>query len=333
MIYTFAAINVGSFELEMGIYEISPKFGVRRIDHVRHMIALGKDTFNTGKISYPQVEEICQVLEEFGRVMKSYQVADYRACATTAMREAQNNKIVLDQIRVRTGIQIHIVSNSEQRLTSYKALASRDAEFQKIIQSGTAVVDMGFGSLQVSLFDKDALMSTQNLPLGVLRLRQSMSRLRATAQQEQSLIRETIDNELVTYRKIYLKDKDVQNLIGIGTPLLTMYYKMEGMTAQKDRVTREEFDRFFNRLCAMNLDQIEETFDVNAEYASLLFPAAAILERMFELTGAQMLWVPGIRIEDGIAAEYAQEKKLLKFHHDFDNDPRPDRGDGSSPGF
>ena len=181
MIYTFAAINVGSFELEMGIYEISPKFGVRRIDHVRHMIALGKDTFNTGKISYPQVEEICQVLEEFGRVMKSYQVADYRACATTAMREAQNNKIVLDQIRVRTGIQIHIVSNSEQRLTSYKALASRDAEFQKIIQSGTAVVDMGFGSLQVSLFDKDALMSTQNLPLGVLRLRQSMSRLRAPA--------------------------------------------------------------------------------------------------------------------------------------------------------
>lgn len=320
MIHTFAAINVGSFELEMGIYEISAKLGVRRIDHVRHMIALGKDTFDTGKISYPLVEEICQVLEEFGRIMKTYQVTDYRACATTAMREAQNNKIVLDQIRVRTGIQIHVVSNSEQRFTSYKALASRDAEFQKIIQSGTAIVDMGFGSLQISLYDRDALMSTQNLPLGVLRLRQSMALIPTTAQQEQSLIRETIDNELVTYRKIYLKDKDIQNLIGIGTPLLTIYHRMEGITAQKDRVTREEFDRFFKRLSAMNLDQIEDTFDVNAEYASLLFPAAAILERMFELTGAQMLWIPGLRIEDGIAAEYAQEKKLLKFNHDFDND-------------
>ena len=320
MIHTFAAIHLGSFELEMGIYEISAKSGVRQIDHVRHMIALGRDTFDTGKISYPLVEEICQVLEEFGRIMKTYQVTDYRACATTALREAQNSRIILDQIQVRTGIRIYVVSNSEQRFTSYKALASRDADFQKTIQTGTAIVDIGFGSLQISLYDKDALVSTQNLPLGVLRLKHYMTQVQATARQEQSLIREIIDNELVTYRKIYLKDRDIQNLIGIGTPILTMYYRMDGLTAQKNRISREEFNHFFGRLCTMNMDQIEETFDVNAEYAALLFPAAAILKRMFELTGAQGLWVPGIRIEDGIAAEYAQEKGLLKFNHDFDND-------------
>ena len=55
MVRTFAAIDVGSFELEMGIYEISEKTGVRSIDHVKHMIALGKDTFEDGKISY-QIE-------------------------------------------------------------------------------------------------------------------------------------------------------------------------------------------------------------------------------------------------------------------------------------
>ena len=202
MIHTFAAIHLGSFELEMGIYEISAKSGVRQIDHVRHMIALGRDTFDTGKISYPLVEEICQVLEEFGRIMKTYQVTDYRACATTALREAQNSRIILDQIQVRTGIRIYVVSNSEQRFTSYKALASRDADFQKTIQTGTAIVDMGFGSLQISLYDKDALVSTQNLPLGVLRLKHYMTQVQATARQEQSLIREIIDNELVTYRKI-----------------------------------------------------------------------------------------------------------------------------------
>ena len=200
---------------------------------------------------------------------------------------------------MRTGIRIYVVSNSEQRLTSYKALASRDADFQKTIQTGTAIVDMGFGSLQISLYDKDALVSTQNLPLGVLRLKHYMTQVQATARQEQSLIREIIDNELVTYRKIYLKDRDIQNLIGIGTPILTMYYRMDGLTAQKNRISREEFNHFFGRLCTMNMDQIEETFDVNAEYAALLFPAAAILKRMFELTGAQGLWVPGIRIEDG----------------------------------
>lgn len=52
MVRTFAAIDVGSFELELGIYEITDKGNVRTVDQVKHMIALGKDTYNTGKISY-----------------------------------------------------------------------------------------------------------------------------------------------------------------------------------------------------------------------------------------------------------------------------------------
>ena len=70
MVRTFAAIDVGSFELELGIYELSAKTGIREVDHIKHMIALGRDTYNDGKISYGLVEEMCQVLEEFSGVMK-----------------------------------------------------------------------------------------------------------------------------------------------------------------------------------------------------------------------------------------------------------------------
>ena len=105
-IQTFAAIDVGSFEVELGIYEISNKNGIRPIDHVRHVIALGKDTFSTGKISYDLVEELCQVLKDFSVIMKSYRVSAYTAYATSAMREAKNNPIILEQIRVRTGLEI-----------------------------------------------------------------------------------------------------------------------------------------------------------------------------------------------------------------------------------
>ena len=136
----FAAIDVGSFELELGIYEVSPKYGIRRVDHVRHVIALGKDTYNNGKISYELVEEMCGVLQQFAEIMEAYKISEYRAYATSAMREARNNQIVLDQIRVRTGIEVQIISNSEQRFISYKAIASKDAEFNKTIQKGTAIV-------------------------------------------------------------------------------------------------------------------------------------------------------------------------------------------------
>ena len=317
MVRTFAAIDVGSFELELGIYEITDKGNVRSVDQVKHMIALGKDTYNTGKISYRLVEEMCEVLQDFVRIMKEYQVKEYRAYATSAMREARNSQIVLEQLRVRTGIDVKIISNSEQRFISYKAIAAKDAEFQKNIQRGTAIVDVGFGSMQASLFDKDALVSTQNLPLGVLRLRELIAHEKLTQQGAQNLIAELIDNELVTYRKIYLKDREIKNLI--GEPILSIHYKMaEGR--RSEQITIQEFNRFYERLKGMTLAQTEDFFDVNEEYASLLFPTAAIYKRMLEITGAEFMWVPGIRMTDGMAAEYAEDKKLIRFNHSFEND-------------
>ena len=69
----FAAIEIGSFALELGIYEISEKTGIR------HVIALGSDTFSEGKISYGLADEMCSVLEDFTGIMKTYRVREYIA--------------------------------------------------------------------------------------------------------------------------------------------------------------------------------------------------------------------------------------------------------------
>ena len=316
---TFAAINVGSFELELGIYEISARSGIRQIDRMRHVISLGSETYKNGKISYGMVEELCQVLGDFSAVMKTYRVKDYRAYATSAMREARNSQIVIDQIRVRTGIEVRIISNSEQRFLSYKAVASRDAEFDKNIRSGTAIVDVSFGSMQISLFDKNLLISTQNLHLGVLRIRGLLSPVRTTLEKNRELIAEMVDNELFNYKKMYLKDRQIQHVIGIGEIILYMF-RFENRGAAMERVSREEFDAFYERLSRMSESEIEEHFGVNSEYAALLMPGAIIYKKIMELSGAEMLWIPGIRLCDGIAAEYAMDSKKLRLKHNFDND-------------
>lgn len=315
----FAAIDVGSFELELGIYEISAKTGIRRVDHVRHVIALGRDTYKNGKISYGLVEEMCCVIKQFADMMQTYKVVGYRAYATSAIREAKNNQIVLDQIRVRTGIEVQIISNSEQRFISYKAIASKDAEFNKIIQKGTAIVDVGFGSMQVSLFDKDALISTQNLMLGVLRIREMLGYVQVNAGMQNTLIEEMVDNELDTFRKLYLKDREVKNLIGIGESILYLSRVTHG-GKPVEKITAEEFIDYYEKIEEMSLDQIEDRFGVNAEYAALLIPAVIIFKRIMELTGAEMFWIPGIRLCDSIAAEYAEETRSVKFNHDFSED-------------
>lgn len=341
----FAAIDVGSFKLELGIYEITAKNGLRQIDHLRHVIALGKNTYSTGKISYELIDEMCRILEEFVKVMKSYQVSDYRAYATTAMRLAKNNQIILEQIRVRTGISVKVLSNSEQRLLTYKAIAMKESEFQKIIQKGTAIVDVSFGSMQISLFDKDSLVSTQNLPLGVMAIGTILSKIPVHSWMQRSIIEEVVNKELGTYKKMYLKDRDlknrgIKNLIAIGELVLYLARdevdyvasyreKNTALTAGEsqgtwmgatDQVSAEDFMAYVDRLCQMSQDQIEERFGVNAGYATLLMPAAIIFRKVVEMTGAEMIWIPGIRMCDGIASEYAQSIKKLNFSHSFDDD-------------
>ena len=131
---TFAAIDVGSYELAMKIYEISTKKGIKEIDHIRHRIELGTDSYFMGKIDSARVDELCRMLNEFTAIMKSYRVDGYRAYGTSAIRESQNRLILLDQIETRTGVKIEVLSNSEQRFISYKAIAYKDAEFHKVIQ-------------------------------------------------------------------------------------------------------------------------------------------------------------------------------------------------------
>ena len=290
---TFAAIDVGSFELEMGIYELSGKNGIRKLDHIRHVIALGRDTYNTGKISYEMTEELCQVLEDFTGIMKTYGATEYRAYATSALREAKNSQIVLEQIRVRTGLTVRVISNSEQRFLGYKAIAVADEEFDSNIRQGTAILDVGFGSMQISLFDKNLLISTLNLPLGVLRIRGTVSALNTTVDRSKQIIGEMVESEFATYKKMYLKDREIKHLIGVGENILYLFRYENGGQPLK-WVTRDQFDRLYDELARMNEFEIEERFGVSREYAALLLPSAVIYKKFLELTGAEMIWIPGI---------------------------------------
>ena len=315
----FAAIDVGSFELELGIYEISQKTGIREIDHLRHVLALGKDTYNDGKISFGLVEEMCGVLNDFRQVMDSYKVEAHRAYASSALREAKNSQIVLDQIFVRTGFHVRTINNSELRFMSYKAVAARTEKFQETIQNGTAIIDVGFGSSQISFFDKETMVGTQNIMLGALRISETAAHWQLDYRHIPEVIEELVENELHTVKKMFLKDRQVKNLIATGESII--YLARRGMQAQgRDCFTAEEFTEFYKNLICMSVDEIEDYYEMDYDYASILIPSAIIYKKVMDMTEAETLWIPGVRLCDGIAAEYADASRLVKFCHDFTGD-------------
>lgn len=241
---TFAAIDVGSFELAMKIFEISPRAGLREIDDIRHRIDLGTDTYTTGKISNERINELCEVLKEFKEIMRTYKVNAYRAYATSALRETENRLIILDMIKNRTGLDIEVLSNSEQRFLDYKAIASKGEGFQKIIEKGTAIVDIGGGSVQISLFDNDSLITTQNIRLGVLRMRERILSMQVKPSQYEKLIEEIVDNQLEILKKMYFKDRVIEcmNAKLLWAPGVTLCDGMVYEYAEGNRLISPEHD-------------------------------------------------------------------------------------------
>lgn len=316
----FAAIDVGSYELEMKIFQFTQKGGMKEIDCIKHRIELGTDTYATGKISYGRVDELCEVIKHFQMIMKQYQIQEYKAYGTSAIRETENTLIVLDQIRVRTGLVIDVLSNSEQRFLDYKSIASKGVGFNKIIEKGSAIVDIGGGSIQVSLFDNDSLVTTQNMKLGVLRMRDKLESLQPKRSQYETLIEEMINNQLSNFKKMYLKDRKIENIIIVDDYVSFVIQKGMENSEHPGYINRKQFLKFMEIIRSKTATEVAGTLGIPGEHSTLLFQSAILIKRLMEVMDAELLWAPGVTLCDGIAYEYAEKNKIAVSNHDFEKD-------------
>lgn len=314
---TFAAIDIGSYEVCMKIFELSRKNGLKELNHVRARLEIGKGAYSFGRLDPEMVDAICEVLKDFRRIMLEFGVEDYRACATSAFREMVNPVIILEQIFQRTGIRVEILSNAEQHFLGYKSIAAIETGFKKMIQKGTAILDVGGGSLQVSLFDKDALVTTQSLKMGSMRIRERLKELEKTHTHYDQLIREFIRNDLTAFQRLYLKDRDIKNVILMGDFLTDTIFREE----LYDRIiTMTEFTRRYEDAVYKTEGMLSSEMDIDPEYASLVVPTMVICKSFLDVFQAEAVWVPGVSLLDGIAYDYGEKKKVIKSAHNFEND-------------
>lgn len=316
-ITTFAAIDVGSYEVGMKIFELSKKYRLREIDTIRYRLELGKDVYESGRFSSGMLEELCTVMRNYKDIMDGYRVDAYQAWGTSPFREAKNAQIAIGRVEQNTGIRISVLSNSEQRFLSYKSIAAMEADFQKMIKKSTAIVDVGGGSMQVSLFDKDALVTTQNIRLGNLRIRERLQSLEKETIHYEQLVEEFIHNELLTFQKLYLGDREVKHVIFLGDFFTDTIFHGE---SQEKTITREEFNRLYQTVISRSPDELAMHMGVPAEYASLIVPTAVIYKNFVDIFQTEAMWVPGTLLSDGIAYDYGEKHGFIHSRHNFEND-------------
>ena len=133
---TFAAIDIGSYDVILEIFEISKKQGIRSVDKICHRMELGKDTYTLGKIRPEMEEELCRVLADFVRIMEGYRVDAYRAMASSAISEAANSLYVLGKIRQLTGLSVTVLSD----LRRWRTISTRSLKRELRFSTSTAAV-------------------------------------------------------------------------------------------------------------------------------------------------------------------------------------------------
>ena len=226
-ISTYATIDVGTSQLSMKIYEVSRQHGVKELTHVRHKLFLGAETYSKGFLSYQTVSEICTTLNDFKRIMADFNTRSWQIYATSGLREAENCLVAVDQIKIQTGFDVKVLSNSEACFLYYKALALREEKFESYIEEGALVVNIGAGSIQLSIFNEGRLRATQNLLLGSFRIRELLNVMQDEAYDFNALISEYMEKDLDLFQKYYLDSVNIRHIITIGGMIPEIYQYLQ----------------------------------------------------------------------------------------------------------
>lgn len=321
---TFASIDVGSNEVSLKIFELGKKNQIHELTHVRHIMELGSDTYVNGYISNHLIDELCDVLNGFRNIMKDFNVSDYKAYSTSSIREANNRHSLLDRVRIRTGIDVHMLSNSEQCFLQYQAVAHREPAFNDIIKKGALIVEVGSGSSQATCFCGGKLVVSHNLRLGSIRISEFLGSLERYTDNYTDLLSEYIDGDIHTSYKTYFHKYRIRSILAIGEGLhpLQRYIQIYNShtTGNSDCLTSDEMTEIYHSLFEHSNHELASMLGTTDEQARLLRPTAMIYEKIMSINKAERIFFNSTDLCDGIVVEYALRHGRLSQVRDFERD-------------
>ena len=168
-----AAIDIGSNAIRLLISEAHPykdkEVDFTKLLFLRIPLRLGFDVFTNGKISKIKQIQLAESMQAFKMLMHVYQVDVYRACATSAMRDAKNGKALINYIKSETDLEIDIISGQEEANIVYNAHLGEKNNAKKTL----LYIDVGGGSTELSLFHDNQLVQKESFNIGTIRLLQN----------------------------------------------------------------------------------------------------------------------------------------------------------------
>jgi exopolyphosphatase/guanosine-5'-triphosphate,3'-diphosphate pyrophosphatase len=281
----YAAIDIGSNAMRLLITNI-----VEQIDKptqfnksslVRVPIRLGQDAFTVGEISQESIERMVDAMKAYKLLMKVHKVEQYKACATSAMREAYNGKEIVEIIKQEADIEIDIIDGKKEATI----IATSDLKHFINKDKTYLYVDVGGGSTEFSLFVDGKIVASKSFKNGTVRLLNNM-------------VNDIVWTEIEKWIKIETADYDNLTLIGSGGNINKLFKMSE--KNQDTPLSYVYLNAQYQKLNAMTYEERIAELGLNPDRADVIIPATRIYLNAMKWSGARQIYVPKIGLSDGI---------------------------------
>lgn len=304
----FAAIHVGSEQVSLKIVEYQTLDDIKTIEMASRQVALGEETFKTGRISSAAVHETCELLNGYRRMLQEYGVQHYRLVATTAIREAENQQYIVDQIRVKTGFTVEVADMPQEIFFKYVSLCKTVTRHGLTEDpKGLLFVDISSGGLGFTLLKDGEIRYQQNIHIGALRIKESFDRQQRESAYFHQALAEYIYSTIEPVKQA-LQHNNIRYLVlsGLETRLLLKMLNRE-QTESLSFVSLSDFENLYNQVNALNLPQLMQTFDLTESKAEIVLPTIVLYKQILSLTTIEEIVIPHDHFMDGITTLYVAE--------------------------
>jgi exopolyphosphatase/guanosine-5'-triphosphate,3'-diphosphate pyrophosphatase len=281
-----AAIDIGSNAVRLIVKEISGIPGslkISKVAHTRVPIRLGEDVFSTGSILSEKEERLAHALRAFAFLIQAMQVKGYRACATSAMREAANGEDIVERLRASTGVGVELIDGQTEADLIFSnfevSLFDRDRDY--------LYIDVGGGSTELTLIRKGERVAGRSFKVGAVRL---------------------LENKVdaAVWGKMESWCQDLAAKHGVGAPMaigaggnINRLFKLGGCLSGAE-LAYEKLASIVAVLERCSYEERMSKFQLKPDRADVVVPAGRIYLRAMEMVGAKGMLVPKVGLADGI---------------------------------
>ena len=287
----YAAIDIGSNAVRLlisNVIESKQQTQFFKNSLVRVPIRLGEDSFTSGKISNRNINRLLESIQSFKILMNVHGVENYLAYATSALRDAKNGDLIVNEIFNKTGINIEIINGKREA----KIISKTDV-FQSIdIDKTYLYVDVGGGSTEFSVIYGGKRIDSISFKIGTVRLLN-----KSVDDKIWNQVEDWVRKKTKPYKKIYL--------MGTGGNI----NKIHKISNIKDNrpITYLAMSSIYNKLNSLTYEERIIQMGLNPDRSDVIVLASEIFLKTLIWSGAKVIYVPKMGLADGMIRELYYE--------------------------